>query len=143
MQLKIKRSQKGGGGILSGAVTFCIDACVELTPQEQANVKLYRLGNQLIYSSEGAQQAAAGSLMAMDAARGRGIAVNNVDDFLASTTDTIGHGLKAIALGAIAHMKLKITIDGLQKGQHIECKSLDEVLGAEQAIMVACKTLRG
>lgn len=39
-------------------------------------------------------------------------------------------------------LSLRITVDGLMNGQHIECKDLDELLGAEAAILNACKSLR-
>jgi len=39
-------------------------------------------------------------------------------------------------------LSLRITIDGLRNGQHIECKELDELLGAEAAILNACKNLK-
>ena len=39
-------------------------------------------------------------------------------------------------------MRLTITIASLERGQHIELKSLDELLAAEDAIMEACRTLR-
>lgn len=43
---------------------------------------------------------------------------------------------------AMAALKLNITIGSLQKGQHVECKSLDELLAAEDAILTACKNLK-
>ena len=34
-------------------------------------------------------------------------------------------------------MALNITIDGLTKGQHVECKDLDELIAAQDAITQA------
>ena len=39
-------------------------------------------------------------------------------------------------------LSLRVTIDGLRQGQHIECKDLDELLGAEAAILNACKNIK-
>ena len=39
-------------------------------------------------------------------------------------------------------LSLRVTVDGLMGGQHIECKDLDELLGAEAAILDACKNLK-
>jgi len=144
MQLKLKRSQREAG-VLSTNVIFCLDARVEFTREEQHSVTRYKLQNQIIYTSEGARRAAEGSSVsaANAKARARGIGLNSVDDFLTATTGSIGHGLKAAALGALSAMRLTITINSLQRGQHIECKSLDELLGAEDAIMTACQNLRG
>lgn len=142
MQLKLKRSQKTGG-IVSANVIFCLDARVEFTPAEAGDINRYKLQNQMIYTSEGARSAAEGSRAAAANAKARGISVGSVDDFLTSATGKLGHGLKAAALGAISAMRLTITINSLQRGQHIECKSLDELLGAEDAIMTACENLKG
>jgi hypothetical protein len=142
MQLKIKRSQREGG-MMAKSVIFCLDARVEFSPAEAANIKRYRLQDQLSYSSEAAKAAAMGSAAAAANARGGRLSVNSMDDVLSSATSQIGHGLKAVALGALASMKLNITIASLQRGQHIECKSLDELLGAEEAIMSACENLKG
>ena len=42
----------------------------------------------------------------------------------------------------MAKMSLNISIDSLMRGQHIECKDLDELLGAEEAIQNACQSIR-
>ncbi|WP_428150931.1 hypothetical protein [Brevundimonas sp.] len=141
MQLKILRSQKQGG-IVSKNVLFCLDARVAFSADESANVRRYKLADQMIYSSAAAQAAAAGSLAAGQNARGRGIPTD-VDDLMFSAASIMGNGLKAAALGALSKMKLSITIASLERGHHIECKSLDELLGAEEAIMDACRSLRG
>ena len=122
MQLKLSRSQREGG-TFSKSVIFCLDARVQLTQDEQASVNRYRLGSQVIYNSEASkrQVEAGAAAMAQGAATG---------------------GLKAIAAFALARLHLNITINSLQQGQHIECKDLDEVLEAEDALMSACKNLR-
>lgn len=43
---------------------------------------------------------------------------------------------------AAARLSLHITIDSLRKGHHIESKSLDEIMGAEDAIREGCENLR-
>ena len=39
-------------------------------------------------------------------------------------------------------LSLRVTVDCLMTGQHVECKDLDELLGAEAAILDACKNLK-
>lgn len=39
-------------------------------------------------------------------------------------------------------MSLRITIDSLVAGRHIECKTMDELFAAEVAIREGCETLR-
>jgi hypothetical protein len=142
MQLKLKRSQKTGG-VMASTVIFCLDARVEFTAEEQHSVTRYKLQNQIIYTSEGARRAAEGRAESAAYAKASTISIGSVDAFLTSTTSKLGHGLKAAAFGAVSAMRLTITVASLQRGQHIECKSLDELMGAEEAIMEACQNLKG
>lgn len=121
MQLKLKRSQKTGG-IMAKSVIFALDARAELSSEERAAVERYKLGSLVIYNSEASRRY-------LDAA----------DHTLSD--GTAGGIAKGIASLAMAKMKLNITVDGLTRGQHIECKDLDELLGAEEAIRNACEVL--
>lgn len=123
MQLKLQRSQREGG-VVSKSVIFCLDARVEFTPAEQASITRYKLHKQVIYNSEAAQKHLANAGMSM------------------ATGNMIG-SLKGMASVAFAALNLNISIESLQRGQHVECKSMDELLGAEDAIMTACQNLRG
>lgn len=123
MQLRISRSQTSKG-VMTKTVVFVLDARTELTAEEQANVKKYGLGSQVIYNSEASKKHIANA----DAHLGR---------------QNMTGALRSIASVARAKLSLNITVDGLQKGQHIECKSLDEVLGAEEALTQACENLQG
>ncbi len=122
MQLKLQRSQRDGG-VMSKTVIFCIDARVEFTPAEQASITRYKLQKQVIYNSEASKKH-------LDSAAG--FQVGN----------SLGGNLRSLASVAMAAMNLNISIESLQRGQHVECKSLDELLGAEEAIMDACRNLR-
>jgi hypothetical protein len=122
MQLKLTRSQRQGG-IVSKSIIFCLDARVQLTRDEQANVYRYKLGTQVIYNSEASKRHLAKS----EAAQAMG---------------TVGGAALGFVSLAMAAISLNITIDDLQRGRHIECKSLDELLGTEEAIMEACRRLR-
>lgn len=123
MQLKIQRSQREGG-VVSKTVIFCIDARVEFTPAEQASITRYKLQKQVIYNSEASRKH-------LDSAAGF------------QSGNSLGGNLRSLASVAMAAMNLNISIESLQRGQHVECKSLDELLGAEEAIMDACRNLRG
>lgn len=115
MQLVLRRSQKTTG-MISKSVSFVVDARVDLAQEEAAAVKKYALGSQVLYNSSNAKQY-------LDKAQSSGF-------------------LGAVANVAMAKMSLNISIDSLTKGQHIECKDLDELLGAEEAIHNACRSIR-
>ncbi len=123
MQLKIKRSQREGG-VMSKTAIFCIDARVVFTPEEKQRLVKYKLFTQVIYNSEAAKHSLALSEAAMN-------------------SGTFSGALKGFAHATMAAMKLNISIDSLERGQHVECKSLDELLGAEEAVMIACRNLKG
>ena len=122
MQLKLVRSQRESG-VISKSVIFCLDARVQLTAEEQASINKYKLGGQVIYNSEASKRH-------LDAHQG------------ALASGTAGGIAKSFVSLAMAALNLNITINGLQNGQHIECKSLDELLAAEAALMEACTNLR-
>lgn len=122
MQLKLKRSQRSGG-FTGGKVYFALDARADLSEEEAYNVKKYKLGSEVIYNSEASRK----HLEAGIASLGSG---------------SLGGTLKSAVSMAMARLSLNITVDSLVKGHHIECKDLDELLGAEEAIMQACENIR-
>lgn len=121
MQLKLKRSQREGG-LISKSVIFCLDARADFTPEERNSISRYKLHNEVIYNSEA-------QLRLLEKS-----AVQRDGSFVGS--------LKSLATVALAHTQLYITIASLQKGQHVECKSLEELIGAEEAICIACQNLK-
>ena len=129
MQLKLKRSQRAGG-MLGGKVIFGLDARADLTADEQGLVKKYALGKLVVYDSEARKKST-------EAAYGH---------FDEAANSSLGRSLwknaRGIASAAMMAITLRVTVDSLVGGQHIECKDLDELLGAEAAILDACKSLK-
>jgi len=121
MQLKLTRSRREGG-LVSKSVIFCLDARVDFTKEEQHSINYYKLGNECVYSSEAAMRH------------------HNRADQL--NDGSVTGALKSIASTAMAGLQLNIKIAGLQKGQHIECKTMEELLAAEDAIRAGCKNLK-
>lgn len=115
MRLNITRSQKKAG-MISKEVVFCLNVRTDLTEEEKHAVREYGLGKEVIYNSEQAKKHL-------------------------ENTQT-GGALKAWTSLAMAALSLKITIDSLMQGQTVECKSLDEVIGAEEAIRTACENMK-
>lgn len=121
MQLKLKRSQRDGG-VMSKSVIFCLDARVAFTREEHENVQRYKLWNECIYNSEAAKR--------------------HLDRGDAARDGSVRGSLRGLISFAMAAMHLNITIGSLVRGQHVECKSLDELVAAEEAIKAACENLR-
>lgn len=135
MQLKLKRSQRSGG-MMGGKVFFQLDARADLSPDEQALVKKYSLGKTIVYDSEARKKHVAAAAGHFDHAAGTS----------GNTLSAAGRGLWANARGlasaAMAALTLRVTVDSLIDGQHIECNSLNELLGAEGAIREACDNVK-
>ena len=121
MQLKIKRSQRQGG-VFGGKVIFALDVRADYTQEERDSINKYNLGGELVYSSEAAKRHAANAGAHLDGGGARGIA----------------RGLMSMALSS---MNLTITIASLQKGHHIECKDMNDLLEAEGVLREASKNL--
>lgn len=131
IHLRLRRSQRTAG-VVSSKVVFAVDARADLTPHAQSLVQKYRLGPLVVYDSQARtkhQEAAGAHYVASSNAAGAGGQLAGLARMLAST--------------AIAAMALRITVDSLMRGQHIECKDLNELIGAEEAIVEACKNISG
>lgn len=129
MQLKVKRSQRAGG-MLGGKVIFGLDARADLTPEEQSLVKKYGLGKLVVYDSEARKKSNEAAYAHFDEAAS------------SSLGRSLWKNARGIASAAMIAMTLRVTVDSLVGGQHVECKDLDELLGAEVAILDACKNLK-
>lgn len=135
MQLKIKRSQRAGG-MMGGKVIFGLDARADLSADEQGLVKKYALGKIVVYDSEARKKHG-------DAAYGHFDNAASTPGFGASSAGrSLWSGARGLANAAMMALSLRVTVESLISGQHIECKDLDELLGAEAAILAACKNLK-
>jgi len=120
MQLKIQRSQREGG-MFGNSMVFMLDLRAEYSEEERANINRYKLGGQTIYNSAEARAHLEAAQAKMDG----------------SLKGTAGSFVSI----ALSRMKLNITIKSLQDGVHVECKDLQELLEAEQAVRNACTNL--
>lgn len=122
MKIFIRRAQRETG-LLGGKVIFSLDARIEPTPEEMGAMRKYKLGGASVYNSENAAKHASS------------VAANLATGSLWGTA-------KAAASAGMMALSLRCTLDSLTKGQHIECKDLQELLGAEAAIIEACNTAK-
>ncbi len=137
MQLKVKRSQRTGG-MMGNKVIFVLDARAEPTAEEAALIKKYGLGKMNVYDSAERKKHQANAYGNFDAAAGSPV-FGATGKGIAGSMWSNAKGLTSMAMMALS---LNVTIDGLIAGQHIECKDLDELLGAEGAITEACKNTK-
>ena len=129
MNLKLRRTQRSAG-MVSKKIYFALDARADLTTEETSLIQKYGLGSLVVYDSEA-----------------RKARTEAVQDHLAEARDTssarsLWKSARGLASAAMAALTLRITVDSLIGGQHVECKDLDELLGAEAAIMEGCRNLK-
>jgi len=129
MQLKIQRSQRAGG-VTGTVILFCLDVRAEYSSDERSNISKYRLGKQVIYNSQAARKHWDNADAQLDRAQ------------QGSTGQRFVGLAKGVAALALAKLHLNISIDSLGRGHHIECKDLDELMEAEEAVMTACRSLK-
>ena len=121
MQLKIQRSQRMGG-VMGGTVVFCLDVQADYSHLEADNIAKYKLGKQVVYNSRASKQ--------------------HLEKYHDTADGSTKGYLKGAVSLAMAAMSLNISIDSLGRGQHIECKDLEELLEAEEAVMLACRNVK-
>ncbi len=129
MQLKLQRSQRMGG-VFAGTVVFCLDVRADYSQEERHNINKYKLGGELIYSSQAARKHMERAGAHLGRTQNRG----DLKDQLGG----LAHGAFSMAL---AKMSLNISIASLGHGHHIECKDLNELLEAEDTVREACKNV--
>lgn len=126
MQLKIQRSQRVGG-VIGSKVFFCLDVRADYSPEESRNIQRYRLGPEIIYSSQTARKHIEQAKAHMDRTHSRDL------------KEQLGGLARGAFSMALAKMSLNITIESLGYGHHIECKDLQELSDAEDTVRQACK----
>ena len=126
IQLRLCRSQRTSG-VISTKIVFVLDARTDLSPHAHALVQKYGLSPMVVYDSQARRKHNETAVAQFDAGAN-------------------GHfmtGLRGFATAALAAMTLRITVGSLMAGHHIECKDLNELIGAEEAIREACTNVRG
>jgi hypothetical protein len=129
MQLKIRRSQRTAG-ITGSKIIFSLDARVEPKAEDAELIRKYKLGNAVVYDSAARRQHSEAVGAHAEATRG------------ASTAGILYRVARTSISAAAAALSLRVTVDSLISGVHIECKDLEELIDAESAIVEACKTVK-
>jgi hypothetical protein len=138
MHLKMTRSQRKS---LTGKVIFALNARVEVPAEERALIAKYRLGDTVIYDSAARKRHTEAALGHLENTRDNS-KLSDSAGALRAAGKTAFNLARAGARAAMAALSLRITINSLMKGVHVECKDLDELLGAKAAIGEAAENLR-
>jgi hypothetical protein len=109
MKLTLRRSQ-ASTGILSKTVQFSLNAKVQLSDQEAADVKKYKMGSEIIYSKDRM-------------------------GYNEHANDSAGGMARNLAAIAAA---ITITVDDLVRGKTINCKDILEMMAIVEQVKGAC-----
>lgn len=118
--LKIKRAQKS---TMMGTAVFSLDFKAEISEEERKLIDKYKLGRSVVYSSEAFQK--------------------NLANAGAISQGQVGFLKGVTSIANVLLFNLKITINELVDGRHLEMKDLDEMLSAEEQVVQACNNLKG
>jgi hypothetical protein len=139
MQLKLKRSQRKG---LMGKMVFALDARMVIPRAERDLIERYRLGHHVIYESAARQRHTETFKARLESTKQfPGMRESVQKQFLGIGKNLFRLGLAGVSAARVS-MSLRITVYSLINGEHIECKLMSELLGAEQAIIEAAENLR-
>jgi hypothetical protein len=137
--LKLRRSQRSS---LLGRVIYIIDARMELTAEETDLLRKYRLGNRMIYESTNRQRHAEATLAHLEKTKETPRLTDPAHLQMLGAGKTLFRILRAGWSATAAFLSLRITVASLISGVHAECKSMEELLVAENAIVEAAQKFR-
>jgi hypothetical protein len=141
IQLKLKRSQRLG---ITGKVIFVVDARLELPEEEYSLVRKYKLGELVVFDSAARKRHTEAMKAHYESSKDKSSLRDSLD--LKKQIFSLGKTFYRLARvgisGTMAGLSLRITINSLMSGVHVECKEMGELGEAEEAIVQAAETVR-
>jgi hypothetical protein len=133
MALKLKRTQKQG---LTGPI-YMLDARIDVSAEVRALIIKHNLSSRVIYESSDRQKHAANAEAHLAGSHsGAGFFAPPKDQAMGAAK-TLWKLVRAGVSAARASFSLRVTVNSLLSGVHVECKSMDELLEAEDAFREA------
>src|SRR5581483_6212393 len=136
--LKLKRSKKRG---TMGGTIYMLDARIDVSAEFRDLIVTHKLGSRLIYESEARQKHAAKAQAHLASSRSDTSLFAPPSEQAAGAAKTFWKLGRAAVSAARASFALRVTVDSLLAGVHVECKSMEELLEAEQAFREAKENL--
>jgi hypothetical protein len=141
MQLKLKRSERRSS--VRGKPIFMLDARMEVSADILDTIRKYSLGSRVVYESstrEKHREAAMGHLE--DSKSDSSVLFAPPTEHLKDAGRTAWKLTRAAVSMGLSALSLRITISSLISGVHVECKDMEELLEAEEAIQTAAINLK-
>ena len=125
-----------------GKVIFTLDARLDLTADELHLVRKYRIGGHVVYESANREKYSQAALAHLERTKDTPRLTAPAEEQMLGAAKTFYRLARGAISATAASLSLRITIDGLISGIHIECKSLPELIEAENAIVQAAQNLK-
>src|SRR5262249_42958370 len=139
MWLKLKRSEKQSR---MGSLIYVLDARMDVSPDVREKITKYGLGELVVYESSRRQ---AHKEAVQEHLQGSGnqtsIFAPAGEQAKAAAKSFWKLGRAAVSAG-MAALSLRITVNSMLQGVHVECKDMGELLEAEEAISEAAHNVR-
>lgn len=133
MALKLKRTQKQG---LTGPI-YMLDARIDVSAEVRALIIKHNLSSRVIYESSDRQRHAANAEAHLAGSHSDTGFFAPPRDQAMGAAKTLWKLFRAGVSAARASFSLRVTVNSLLSGVHVECKSMDELLEAEDAFREA------
>jgi hypothetical protein len=138
--LRLKRSQKTS---TMGNIIYMLDARIDASQETLDLIYRHSLGGRLIYESEARQKHAANAQGHLANTRGGPSLLAPASEQAMGAAKTMWKLGRAAVSAVRASLALRITVNSLLSGVHVECKDMEELLEAEAAIREAKENLEG
>lgn len=139
MQLRMKRGERQS---TFGKVIFTLDARIDVSAEHKRLIQKYKLGRSVIYESSNREYYRDKAMSRLDDS------TNDTSMFAPAGEQVRGVGKSFWRIGqaavnmTISALSLKVTIDSLIAGVHVECKDMYELKDAEESIELAAMGLK-
>jgi hypothetical protein len=140
MSLKLKRSERRH---FTGKIIFMLDARIGLNAEAHALIEKNRLGSFVVYDSQARERHREATKEHLETTREHPPLSGGMAAQLFGLGKTFYRLGRASVSATMAALSLRITVESLIRGVHVECDSMDELLGAERAIKEAATNLKG
>jgi len=137
--LKLKRSQKQGA---MGGNIYMLDARIDVSAEVRALIAAHNFGSRVIYESAARQKHAAKTQAHLADSRDNTSLFAPPSQQAMGVANTFWRLGRAAVSAARASLSLRVTVNSLLSGVHVECKSMEELLEAEDAFREAKQNLQ-
>ena len=138
IQLRLKRGKRPGA---LGKVIFTLDARIDVSAESRSLIENYKLGNRVIYESANREKYRAKALQNVENTREQPGLFASPGAQAWGLAKTLGRVGAAAVNATVAALSLRITVNSLMQGHHVESNDMGEILEAENALREAKENL--